>query len=242
MKRPTFFLLVCFLTPSTLSLETGRAGFGGGPVLLRLSHSLGRAEAPPWRDERRKPHLTSPPKPWRMPPLAPPGPVGTHRGDAMMPGHGAAHRSGKSLLGTAWRIPSPSFLDELVRGRWWWRGGQGQARDATDPRGWVSPQGSTARPHPSEAPAGIPSCDPRTSPIFLALRSGRWASFHTFLWQSKKAPGVRQQPESISAGLVPCSPFPPSASSSLSSRFTSSPVLPGKARVVLNLQLLYSIK
>ena len=52
-----------FLTPSTLSLEMGRADFGGGSFLQCLSHSLGCTGAPPWRAERRKPHLTSPPKP-----------------------------------------------------------------------------------------------------------------------------------------------------------------------------------
>lgn len=173
-----------------------------------------------------------------MPPLPPLGPVETHCGDATMPSHGVARRSGNVFLATAWRIPSPSFLDELVRERWGARISKGCHR----PPKLGLPRGSTVRSHPSEAPAGVPSCGPQTTLIFLALRGGCWASFHTSLWQSRKTPGVRQHPESISAGLVPCSPSPPSASSSLSSRFTSSPVLPGKACVVLNLQLLYSIK
>lgn len=209
MKRPTFFLLVCFLTLSTLSLETGRAGFGGGPVLLRLSHSLGRAEAPPWRDERRKPHLTSPPKPWMMPPLAPPGPVGTHRGDAMMPGHGVAHRSGKSLLGTAWRIPSPSFLDELVRGRWWWGGDK-------DRQGM--PQTLEAGSPPRDLrPDRIPARLPRASPLAirerarsswpLAVAAGRPST--PSRGRARRLPACGSSPKASRQGLSPAAPSHP---------------------------------
>jgi len=157
---------------------------------------------------------------------------------ATMPGHGVARRSGNEFSATIQHIPSPSFLDELVRERWEVRTGKGCRR----PSQLGLPQRSMARPLPSKTPAGVPSCGLQTTSIFLALRSGCWTSFHTFPWQSRKAPGVWWQTKSISAGLVPCSPSPTSASSSLSSRFTSSPVLPGKACVVLNLQLLYSIK
>lgn len=208
-------------------------------MLLCLSHSLGHAGAPLRRDERRKPHLTSPPKPWMMRLLPLLGPVGTHCRDATMPGHNVAYRSGNVFLATTWCILSPSFLDELVRETWGARIG----KECHRPSRLGLPRGSTVRLHPSNAPAGVPSCGPQATLIFLAICGGFWVTFHTSLWQSRKAPSVQQQPKSISTGLVPCSPSPPSASSSsLSSRFTSSPVLPGKAHVVLNLQLLYSIK
>lgn len=227
-----------FLTLSTPSLETGRAGFGGGPFLPCLSHSLGCTGAQLWRDERRKPHLTSPFKPRMMPPFPPPGPVGTCCGGAMMPGHGVAHRSGNVFLATTWHLLPPSFMDELVREKC----GARISKGCHGPSRPDLPQRSTARSHPSEAPADVHSCGAQTTPIFLALHDGFWASFHTSPWQSRKASSTWHQPESISARFDPCSPSPTSASSLLSSRLASSPVLPGKACVVLNLQLRYSIK
>lgn len=166
-----------------------------------------------------------------MPPL--PAPVVTFCGDATMPGHGVAHRSGNVFSATALNIPSipsPFFLDEPMWERW----GEKDRQGMDLPSRLGLPQWSTARLHPNKAPTGVASCGPQTN---LDLGPSWWllGVLPHLPWQSRKGSGVWQQPKSILVGLVPCNPSPHSASSSLSSRFTSSPVLPGKAHVVLNL-------
>lgn len=163
-------------------------------------------------------------------------PSRTRCGSATTPGHGAAHRSGNVFLATAWRIPSLSFSSELVRERWGARIIEGCHR----PSRLGLPRGSTVRSHRSESPVGVPSLWSPNNPNLLGSSLGILPHLPVAEQEGSRCAAAARK--HLWWGLIPCSPFPPSASSSLSSRLTSFPVLPGKARVVLNLQLLYSIK
>ena len=195
-----------FLTPLTLCLETGHADFGGGPFLLRLSHSLECAGALLWRDGRKKPHLTSPSKPWMIPPFVPPGPMGTRCG------------WGPRCQVTVWHVgvgmsSRPPFSTSRLLPSWmsWWgRGGRwGLARDAVDPHSWVSPRDLWPDHFPARLPQVSPlvvSKQPRSSWPF-AVAAGH--PFTPSRGRAGRLPVCGGRPKASQQGSSPAAPPQP---------------------------------
>lgn len=162
--------------------------------------------------------------------MSPLVPVRTRGGDARS--WGGTEKWGR-LLGHRWAHPGSFFLRQA---------GEGEV-GSEDWQGMPQPleaefsSRTSSRTAPLASPLALPK-QPRSSWPFVVAAGCPSAPPGG---KAGRLPACGSGPKA-STGLFPSSSSPPSASSSLSSRLTSSPVLPGKARVVLNLQLLYSIK